>query len=154
MSKPIHVDAIQSYPGSGYPHPYDRECLDREKQLLGEEFGLTAFGVNIVRMPPASWSSQRHFHSREDELIYVLAGKPTLVTDEGETTLEPGSVAGFKGGDRDGHHLVNKTDADVVYLEVGNRAAGDEVEFPDIDLKFGETERGWAFTHKDGSHFD
>jgi len=108
----------------------------REKRPLGDLFGLTHFGVNLTRLAPGGASALRHAHSRQDELIYILAGSPTLVTNAGETLLRPGMCAGFKAGTGDGHQLVNRTEIDVTYLEVGDRSTGDTVNYPDDDMKF------------------
>jgi uncharacterized cupin superfamily protein len=121
--------------GSGYPGSFAQPCATRSKRALGDAFGLQNFGVNLVRLPPGVWSSQRHWHTRQDELVYVVEGEITLVTDAGEQILKPGMVAGFPAGKADGHHLVNKSKRDAVYLEVGDRSSGDEVDYPDIDLK-------------------
>ena len=120
--------------GSSYPSPLDLPCRARRKRALGNEVGLTHFGVNLTRLEPGAWSAQRHWHTREDEFVYVLDGELTLVTEGGEQTLRPGLVAGFPAGAPDGHHLVNRTDRPAVYLEVGDRAPGDEVHYPDVDL--------------------
>ena len=120
--------------GSAYPPPLDVPCRARGKRALGNELGLTHFGVNLTRLEPGAWSAQRHWHTRQDEFVYVLEGELTLVTDAGEQTLRPGMAAGFPAGARDGHHLVNRTDRPAVYLEVGDRMPGDEVHYPDVDL--------------------
>lgn len=151
-SKPTAISAslLASRVGSGYPQPYSEPCEAREKRALGDAFGLTQYGVNLVRLPPGSWSSQRHWHSAEDELVYILRGQPTLITDEGETALSPGMCAGFVAGDANGHHLVNRTDSLVEYLEVGTRTELDDVDYPDIDMQVKARGRGNPFTHKDG----
>ena len=119
-----------------YPEPFASRIGGREKRPLGDLFGLTNFGVNFTRLPPGGSSAIRHAHSRQDELIYILEGHPTLVTDAGETLLRPGMCAGFKAGTGDGHHMVNRTESDVSYLEIGDRSAGDIVNYPDDDMKF------------------
>jgi len=150
----VTADSVAPRLGSGYPYPYSEPCNDREKRALGDAFGLTDFGVNLVELPPGSWSSQRHWHSEEDELIYVLKGRPTLVTDEGRTPLEPGMCAGFPAGSTNGHHLVNDTDDPVVYLEVGSRRDGDDVDYPDIDMQIRSRGLGVGFAHKDGTPYE
>jgi len=121
--------------GSSYPAPYQAEVADRAKRPLGDATGLTQFGVNLVELPPGCWSSQRHWHSHEDEFVYVLDGELTLVTDGGEQVLGPGMAAGFPAGRPDGHHLINRTDRPATYLEVGTRRDEvDEVDYPDIDM--------------------
>ena len=139
--------------GSRYPAPFDAACAARRKQALGDAFGLRDFGVNLVTLPPGAWSSQRHWHSEEDEFVYVLAGEPVLVTDAGRTPLEPGMCAGFAAGSRDGHHLRNETDAPVLYLEVGSRRAGDDVEYPDIDMRVRRRASGGGYARKDGTPY-
>lgn len=151
------IDSATAPQGSGsrYPSPYDLPCRDRSWLRLGDAAGLTQFGVNLVRLPPGTWSSQRHWHSQEDEFVYVLRGEVVLVTDEGEAPLEAGQCAGFPAGDRDGHCLQNRSQKDAVLLVVGSRNDEDHGEYPDIDMKF-EPNRyrdGAVFLHKDGSPY-
>jgi len=136
---------------SNYPEPFASRMAGREKRPLGDLFGLTRFGVNLTRLAPGAVSALRHAHTKQDEFVYVLAGHPTLITDAGETPLSPGMCAGFKAGTGDAHHLVNRTDEEVVYLEIGDRAAGDRVTYPDDDIQAVQDADGrWRFTHKDG----
>ena len=128
--------------------------VGRDKRQLGEQFGLSNFGVNLTRLAPGAVSSLRHAHTKQDEFIYVLAGNPTLHTDEGRTRLAPGMCAGFKAGTGNGHRLINETSADVVYLEVGDRTANDEASYPDEDLKALLVEGQWKFVHKDGTPYE
>jgi uncharacterized cupin superfamily protein len=107
--------------GSGYPKPYNEPCMARSKRALGDAAGLVSIGVNLVRLEPGAWSSQRHWHSRDDEFVYVLEGELALVTEAGEQTLTPGMAAGFPAGKADGHHLINRGRKTAVYLEVGGR---------------------------------
>ena len=155
MTERAAIDAVSLAPrrGSGYPHPYSIPCAGRERRALGDPFGLSQFGVNLVTLPPGAWSSQRHWHSAEDELIYVLAGHPTLVTDEGRTPLEPGMCAGFPAGSPTAHHLVNDTAASVTYLEVGTRRQDDDVDYPDIDMQVKCRGKGGVYSHKDGTPY-
>lgn len=125
----------------------------REKRALGAVFGLSNFGVNLTRLAPGAISALRHAHARQDEFIYVLAGCPTLVTDAGETLLEPGMCAGFAAGSGDAHQLINRSAAEVLYLEVGDRTPGDRVSYPDDDLAAELTDAGWRFTRKDGTAY-
>ena len=125
----------------------------RRKHPLGDLFGLANFGVNLTRLAPGAVSALRHAHSRQDEFIYVLQGSPTLHTDEGRTTLAPGMCAGFKAGTGNAHCLVNDSDEEVVYLEIGDRTAGDEGSYPDDDLVARLVEGGWRFEHKDGTPY-
>jgi uncharacterized cupin superfamily protein len=128
--------------GSSYPEPFRAAVEDREKRPLGDALGLTQFGVNLVLLPPGCWSSQRHWHTHEDEFVYVLDGELTLVTDAGEQVLHAGMAAGFAAGTPDGHHLINRTERPATYLEVGIRRDDvDEVDYPEIDM---------AVRHRDG----
>ena len=127
----------------------------RSKRVLGDLFGLTNYGVNLVELPPGVWSSQRHWHTREDEFIYILSGELTLVTDEGEQLLTTGMVAGFAAGESNGHHLVNKGDTTASYLEIGDRIDEDEVFYPDIDLQLVSDGAGQrTFKRRDGRRYD
>jgi uncharacterized cupin superfamily protein len=149
MGKRIDPKTTRASVGSGYPPPYGAPCAARVRNRLGDAVGLTDFGVNLLRLPPGTWSSQRHWHTAEDEFVYVLEGEVVLVTDAGEETLRPGDCAGFKAGIEDGHHLQNRSQADVVLLEVGSRKAEDAGDYPDIDLRFSPD----GYTHKDGRPF-
>ena len=150
MGKRIDAKATPASVGSSYPPPYGAVCAARVRNRLGEAAALTDFGVNLLRLPPGTWSSQRHWHTAEDEFVYVLEGEVVLVTDAGEETLRPGDCAGFKAGVEDGHHLQNRSQTDVVLLEVGSRKAEDAGDYPDIDMRFSPD----GFTRKDGSPFD
>ena len=155
-SKPIAVTAAEMPPRakpSIYPEPFASRMVGRTKRLLGELFGLTNFGVNLTRLAPGGSSALRHAHTRQDEFIYILEGRPTLHTDEGLTQLAPGMCSGFKAGTGNGHRLVNETTEDVVYLEVGDRTPGDEASYPDDDLKAVLVEGQWTFSHKDGTPY-
>ncbi len=149
MSKRIDLHAAKERTGSGYPPPFDAPCLRRIRRQLGDAAGLTDFGVNLLRLPPGTWSSQRHWHTVEDEFVYVLEGELTLVTDAGEELLRAGDCAGFKAGLRDGHHLQNRTKQDAVALEIGSRKVDDEGEYSDIDMRFGPE----GYCHKDGKPY-
>ncbi len=138
---------------SNYPEPFASRMAGRRKHPLGDLFGLANFGVNLTRLAPGAVSALRHAHSRQDEFIYVLQGSPTLHTDEGRTTLAPGMCAGFKAGTGNAHCLVNDSDEEVVYLEIGDRTAGDEGSYPDDDLVARLVEGGWRFEHKDGTPY-
>ncbi|HXP97043.1 MAG TPA: cupin domain-containing protein [Telmatospirillum sp.] len=127
---------------------------NREKRPLGELFGLTNFGVNLTRLAPGGMSALRHAHSRQDEFIYIIEGTPILLSDAGETPLRPGMCAGFKAATGDAHRLINKTNADVLYLEVGDRTAEDTVAYPDDDIQAARGLDGkWCFLHKDGTPY-
>lgn len=123
----------------------------RDKRALGDTFGLTRFGVNLTRLAPGAMSALRHAHALQDEFVYVLEGEPTLITDAGETLLAPGACAGFPAGTGDAHHLVNRSDREVWYLEVGDRTPGDVATYPDDDLAAVEVDGRWRITRKDGS---
>ena len=138
---------------SVYPEPFFSRMARREKRQLGDVFGLKNFGVNLTRIAPGGESSLLHRHSRQDEFIYILDGTPTLVTDDGEFALAPGMCAGFPAGGI-AHQLVNRSDADVVYLEVGDRTAGDEGSYPNDDIKAELDPDGqWRFSRKDGTPY-
>lgn len=138
---------------SVYPKPFASQMAGREKRVLGDIFGLKNFGVNLTRLAPNSVSSIRHAHTLQDEFIYILQGCPTLHTDEGFTELAPGMCAGFKAGTGNGHRLLNNTTQEVVYLEIGDRTAGDQGTYPDDDLKALGIDGGWLFAHKDGTPY-
>ncbi len=136
--------------GSSYPAPFQAVCATRIKRALGDAAGLSRFGVNLVHLNPGDWSAQRHWHSHEDEFVYVLEGEVTLVTDAGEQILAPGMAAGFPAGVEDGHCLVNRGSAVAVYLEAGDRSQEDVVRYPDIDLIAETHDGGRRFTNRKG----
>lgn len=138
---------------SNYPAPFAARVAGREKRALGDLFGLTNFGVNLTRLPPGALSALRHAHATQDEFVYILEGTPTLVTDAGRTRLKAGDCAGFRRGSGDAHCLINESDSDVVYLEVGDRSPGDAVVYPDDDLRADWVEGRWRFAHKDGTPY-
>ena len=153
--KPVAIQSelVPARTGSGYPEPFAARVAGRAKRALGDVFGLTAFGVNLSRLPPGACSSLRHSHALEDEFVFVLEGTPTLVTDVGETPLQPGMCAGFRAGSGDAHHLINRSDADVVYLEIGSRADDERVIYPDDDLAGRTVDGHWRYFHKDGQPY-
>jgi uncharacterized cupin superfamily protein len=130
--------------GTRYPSPHDVPCRSRRWLRLGDAAGLTAFGVNLVTLDPGAWSSQRHWHTHQDEFVYMLEGELVLVTDAGETTMRAGDCAGFKAGVRDGHHLQNRSGDVARFLVVGNRDEADGGEYSDIDMQFLPGGRGYA----------
>lgn len=149
MSKRIDIATAKKQVGSSYPAPFDEPCAQRVRHRLGDAAGLTQFGVNRLHLPPGAWSSQRHWHTQEDEFLMVLAGEVVLVTDGGEEVLRAGDCAGFRAGDADGHHLQNRSQQEALVLEVGTRrTAEDEAWYPDIDLKALKGRAGFA--HRDG----
>lgn len=138
---------------SNYPEPFATRMAGRLKRSLGEPFGLTNFGVNLTTLAPGATSALRHAHTLQDEFIYVLAGTPTLHTEEGLTRLSPGDCAGFKAGTGNGHRLLNETDEPVVYLEIGDRTPGDSASYPDDDLQAHAVQGRWVFLQKDGTPY-
>ena len=152
MARKIDIDAAPQIKGARYPMPYDEPCAARHRWKLGDAAGLDQFGVNLLRLPPGAWSSQRHWHSAEDEFVFVVSGEVVLVTDAGEEVLSAGDCAGFKAGDRDGHNLQNRSAGEAVLLEVGSRRPGGEIDYPDIDLHIPEGARG--FHHRDGRPYE
>jgi len=153
---PVAIVAAEAPPRvrpSNYPEPFASRMAGREKRPLGDLFGLVNFGVNLTRLTPGSVSALRHAHSKQDELVYVLEGHPTLRTNAGRTRLAPGMCAGFKAATGDAHQLANESDADVVYLEIGDRTPGDEGSYPDDDLCAVLENGKWRFVHKDGTPY-
>lgn len=147
-------DAPPRLTPSNYPLEFRNRVVGRRKQPLGDLFGINNFGVNLTRLSPKAVSALRHAHSRQDEFIYILEGYPTLITDAGATELSPHMCAGFRAGTGDGHQLINMTDQDVVYLEIGDRSAGDTATYPDDDLKaLLGLDKKWHFVHKDGTPY-
>jgi uncharacterized cupin superfamily protein len=147
------ADAPLRAKASNYPEPFASRMRGRDKRPLGELFGLASFGVNLTRLAPGAQSALRHAHTQQDEFVYILEGRPTLITDAGRNTLAPGMCAGFKGGTGDAHHLVNETAEDVVYLDIGDRLPGDGAAYPDDDVEARSFEGGWRYTHKDGTPY-
>lgn len=139
--------------GTFYPPPYDQPCRARERRRLGDAAGLTQLGVNLLRLVPGTWSSQRHWHLKQDEFVYVLAGEVVLVTDAGEEILKTGDCAGFKAGDPDGHHFQNRSAGDVLLLEVGTRNEGDGAAYPGIDLVYPPDGKPAMYTRLDGTPY-
>ncbi len=138
---------------SNYPEPFASRMAGRDKRPLGGMFGLTNFGVNLTRLAPGGSSALRHAHTKQDEFIYILEGRPTLVTDAGRMALKAGMCAGFKAGTGDAHCLVNETEEDVVYLEIGDRSAGDAVDYPDDDIAVVTIDGQRRAAHKDGTPY-
>jgi uncharacterized cupin superfamily protein len=152
----LTLDEVPVKSGSSYPAPFDAPCKARLWQNLADAAGLTQYGVNLVRLKPGVWSSQRHWHTHEDEFVYLVEGEAVLVTDAGEETMRPGDFAGFPAGSGDGHHLINRSDRDAVFLVVGSRRElEDAVHYSDIDMHLPNTpgEGRVAFTRKDGTPY-
>jgi uncharacterized cupin superfamily protein len=138
---------------TNYPAPFDRLVQGRERKRLGNAAGLDQFGVNLTTLKPGASSALRHWHEKEDELIYMLEGEVVLVEDGGETVLRAGDAAGFKANSGNGHHLVNRTTRDAVYLEIGTRSKYERVEYPDVDLIAVRDDKGMRFTRKNGDSY-
>ena len=148
---PLDVEAIERNP---YPPPNDQVLNGKSRRALGDPNGLTMFGVNLTDLEPGAISALRHWHSEEDEFIYIVEGSPTLVTDAGEQPLAPGMCACFPAGSSDAHRLENRSDALVRFLEVGNRSGGEQVQYPDDDMIMNRTaDDQRSFTKLDGSPF-
>ena len=147
----INIASVPIRKGCGYPPPFDAPCADRTRRRLGDAGGLRDFGVNLLTLPPGGWSSQRHWHSHEDELVYVLEGELTLIEDTGETVLRAGDCATFAKGSGNGHHMINRSSAMAVYLEVGSRNPQDLTTCSDIDMKSANADG--RFVHKDGTPY-
>lgn len=147
----IDIDALPVRAGSAYPAPFDAPCAGRTRRALGEAVGLDQFGVNLQRLAPGAWTSQRHWHTVEDEFVWVVSGEVVLVTDEGETVMGPGDCAGFKAGVPNGHHIQNRSDAEAVLLEIGSRRPGvDACDYPDIDMIVGPDD---IYRRRDGTPY-
>ena len=138
---------------TGYPPPFDRVVAGRKRKRLGNAAGLDQFGVNLTTLEPGASSSLRHWHEKEDELVYMLEGEVVLIEDGGETVLRAGDAAGFKANSRDGHHLVNRTTHNAVFLEIGTRSRHERVEYADVDLIAVRDEKGMRFARKNGDPY-
>ena len=138
---------------SFYPEPFASRMLGRQKRQLGELFGLKNFGVNLTSLAANAVSSLRHSHTKQDEFVYIVQGRPTLHTDEGRLQLSPGMCVGFRAGTGSAHHLRNETTDDVLYLEIGDRTPGDEVTYPDDDLQIVRVDGKTQHAHKDGTPY-
>lgn len=153
MAKKIDVASLPIRTGTFYPPPHSEPCLARQRRILGDAAGLSQFGVNLLRLPPGAWSSQRHWHLKQDEFVYVLDGEVVLVTDAGEEVLTTGDCAGFKAGDPDGHHLQNRCDRDALLLEIGTRVEGDGAIYPDIDMIHPPGGVPALYVHREGTPY-
>jgi uncharacterized cupin superfamily protein len=153
MAKRIDPATIAPLVGTFYPPPFDAPCRARARTKLGDAAGLTQFGVNLLRLPPGAWSSQRHWQTLSDEFVFVLSGEVTLVTDAGEEVLRPGEAAGFKAGDPDGHCLQNRSQTEALVLEIGTRIPGDGAVYPDIDMIAPGDRTAALYVHRDGTPY-
>lgn len=147
----IDIASVPARKGSTYPPPFDAPCAERIRRRIGDAGGLGDFGVNLLTLPPGVWSSQRHWHTDEDEFVFVLEGELVLVEDGGETVLRAGDCAAFPKGSGNGHHLINRSSATAVCLEVGSRGTRDDVTYSDIDLKFSHGDE--RYLHKEGTPY-
>ena len=150
----IDIAKLPTDSRTNYPAPFDRVVVGRERKRLGNAAGLEQFGVNLTTLKPGAASALRHWHEQEDELVYVLDGEVVLIEDEGETVLKAGDAAGFKADSANGHHLVNRSRRDVVYLEIGTRSKYERVDYPDVDLMVIRDDRGMRYTHKNGDPYE
>ena len=149
----INVANVSVDARTNYPVPFDRVVVGRERKRLGNAAGLDQFGVNLTTLKSGAASALRHWHEKEDELVYILAGEVVLVEDDGECVLKPGDAAGFKANSRIGHQLVNKSGRDAVYLEIGTRSKHERVDYPDVDLMVVHDDNGMRYTHKNGEPY-
>jgi len=147
--KKIDLSSVPAQIGSNYPHPFDAPCSGQSCQRVARYAGLTVFGVNLTVIEPGAWSSQRHWHTHEDEFVWVLDGELTLITDTGEEILRAGDCAAFRRDDRDGHHLVNKSSRPARVLEIGNSDPQDRCTYPDIDMIADIA----GYIHRDGTPY-
>lgn len=145
---------VEGRRGTGYPAEFAKGFEGRIKRALGNAGGLTQFGVNLTTLDPGAMSAQRHWHEAEDEFVYVLDGELTLITDDGEEVLSAGMAAAFPAGERNGHHLINRSGSPATYLEVGTRAQDDDGDYPDIDLRFEKRAGKVRFLHKSGEPYE
>src|SRR6185503_876268 len=150
----IDIAKLKEIVGSGYPSPFNKPCLKRARKRLGNAAKLTQFGVNLLRLEPGVWSSQRHWHSKEDEFIFVVKGEVVLVTDDGEEILRAGDCAGFKAGKKNGHHLQNRSKRAALVLEVGTRSTDDATDYPDIDMLYDpKAKKSGGYVHRNGKPY-
>lgn len=138
---------------TGYPAPFNQVVEGRSRKRLGNAAGLDQFGVNLTTLKPGAASALRHWHEKEDELVYILEGEVVLIEDAGETVLKPGDAAGFKANVKNGHHLVNKSNRDAVLLEIGTRSKHERAEYPEIDMQVIRDDSGFRYLHKDGKPY-
>jgi len=155
MNQKINLEKLPVRIGTGYPAPHDTPCRTREIKSLGDAVGLTQFGVNLVRLKQGVWTGQRHWHSKEDEFVWVTEGEVVLATDEGEEVFRAGDCIGFAAGVQNAHHFRNESEADAVLLTIGTRSLEDECHYPDVDLfaKAGRYTDPSVFVHKDGTPY-
>jgi uncharacterized cupin superfamily protein len=149
----IDIASLKTDTLTNYPDPFRQAVAGRLRKRLGNAVGLDQFGVNLTTLKPGAWSSQRHWHEAEDELIYMLEGELVLCEDDGETVLKPGDAAGWKANHRNGHCLINRTERDAVFLEIGSRSRHERVDYPDIDMRMERDPSGSRYLHKSGESY-
>ncbi len=149
----IDISTLPIDSRTGYPPPYDRLVVGRERKRLGNAAGLDQFGVNLTTLKPGAASALRHWHEQEDEFIYMIEGELVLIENEGETVLRPGDAAGFKANSPNGHHLVNRSARPAIYLEIGTRSPHERAHYSDVDLQVVRDHKGMRYTHKNGEPY-
>lgn len=151
----LNLSDINDASGSGYPSPFNLPCQPRQWKRIGEAAGLTKMGVNLVTLPPGCWSSQRHYHTLEDEFLIVLSGECIMIDNGGETLLMPGDMCAYPAGEENGHHLINRSEQNTVFLVCSNRDDEDVCEYPDIDMRAPAAPYGMpgGYTRKDGTPY-
>jgi len=149
----IDIASIKTETGSNYPEPFDKVALGRHRKRLGNAVGLSQFGVNLTTLKPGAQSSQRHWHANEDELVYMLEGEVVLRENEGETVLKPGDAAGWKAGAPNGHCLINRTQRDAIFLEIGSRHPHERAEYSEIDMVALRDDNGFRYLKKSGEPY-
>lgn len=150
----FRAEDVAEIGGTGYPPPLDRIAEGRTKRKVSDHAGLNDYGVNITTLPPGGWSAQRHWHEQEDEFIYIMSGELVLITDDGEEVVTAGHMMGFPKGVKNGHHLMNRSDKDAIYMEVGTRCMEEICHYPDVDLHMVMENGEDVFFHKDGTRYD
>ncbi len=151
---PVFAASVTPQSGTTYPEPFKSRMGDANWRSLGDPFGLTQFGVNLETLQPQAESALRHWHTLQDEFVYMMAGELKLITDDGEFVLTPGMCVGFKAGESNAHHLVNRSDSEAQFIVVGTRNEGDGAFYPDDDLAWFVTSEGYQPVHKDGTPYD
>jgi uncharacterized cupin superfamily protein len=149
----LHAGDVPAQRTTPYPSPFAERVRGRERRRLGDAYGLTQFGVNLVKLDPGGQSALRHWHTLEDELVYVLTGQVSLITDDGEQVLRTGQVIGFPAGSTNAHHMINRSTEPVEYLEIGTRTEADVAHYPDDDAAWAEIDGTWVIVHKDGTPY-
>jgi uncharacterized cupin superfamily protein len=150
----LEANSVPSVSGTNYPEQFRKHVAGRSRRRLGDAFGLKNFGVNLTTLAPGAMSALRHWHVKQDEFIYMVEGEAVLVTDAGEQILRPGMFAGFPAGRQDGHHLINRSSRDAVYLEIGDRLPGDAADYPDLDMVTRQEPDGrWVYYRRNGEPY-